>query len=75
MFVLIGVSSLLMCQACASASGTPSGPNGKPTYTLVAVTGSALFKKATEKCPAGYTFITPPFSDISGLQEATVECK
>jgi hypothetical protein len=71
----LALLAVLLCSACASASGTTSGPNGKPTYVLIGITGAALLKTAGNKCPSGYVFITPPYTDASGFQEATIECK
>lgn len=71
-FVLAAAFALA---GCATASGTPNGPHGRPIYSLEGPYASMLFNKASEKCPSGYEFVSAPSQDGYGAHHATIECK
>lgn len=75
MRLLFAILMTLALSGCATASGSATGPHGRPIFTVEAPYASMLFKKATEVCPAGYEFVTPPMQDGGGAHHATVECK
>lgn len=63
----------LFLTGCATAHSVAHGPNGRPLQHIEAMSATAAYGKASDKCPSGYNILTARQQGLFFVID--VECK